>query len=451
MGSNRWMTARFAEWITSLRNEALPHEVIARTEDCILDIMGCSLVGLNAPGTKSVRSVAEKNFRDGNAPVFFTNRHLGPIGAAFANSAAASMLDLDDGHRLAMGHPGAAVIPAALAIATEIGASGVEILAAITIGYEISVRLGASEVRKSHHTGNWTSFGAAAVAARLRGLSKEQTAHALAITAYHGPRLRSLTESAEMGTHVKESIPWSVVTGMMAAELASAGFTGCRDALDLPERFDSEVALDDLGTGFHINGVYFKRFSTCRWTHTSIEGLMHLMQERQVSADEIQAVEVRTFREAAALNNRADPTSLESAQYSLPFSLGVAAALGADRLSPITSDVLHHKAAVELARKVTVIHSKELDSYLPLRTPAHIRMRARGEWTEKLVVDAWGDNGSSTSRTDLRTKFRKLAGGTLSRSEIDDIIAAVDGLHLYGAGPLDQALTKLDALNEVRR
>ncbi|UXX83166.1 MmgE/PrpD family protein [Roseovarius pelagicus] len=445
------MTMRFAEWITTLPNDNLPHEVIARATDCILDIIGCSLVGFNAPGTTSARAAAELNFRGGDAPVYFSDRSMGATGAAFANSAAASMLDLDDGHRLAMGHPGAAVVPVALAIASEIGASNAELLAAIVIGYEISVRLGAGEIRKSHHTGNWTTFGAVATAARLRGLNKEQIAHALAIAAYHGPRLRSLTESAEMGSHVKESIPWSVVTGMIATDLARAGFTGSRDALDLPDRFDSKVALDGLGTEFHINGVYFKRFSTCRWTHTSVDGLMQLMQERQVSANEIQAIEVMTFREAVSLNNRASPPSLESAQYSLPFSLGVAATLGHDHLSPMTVDVLHHKAAVELARKVKVIHSTEMDSYLPLRTPARVRVCARGEWVEKLVIDAWGDSGSSTARADLRAKFQSLASKTLNPPAIEAIIAAVGEVHLRGVRPLNQALTNPEVLNEAWR
>jgi len=46
------------------------------------------------------------------------------------------------GHRLAMGHPGAAVIPTALALAAETQATAYELYAAIVAGYEVSVRLG---------------------------------------------------------------------------------------------------------------------------------------------------------------------------------------------------------------------------------------------------------------------------------------------------------------------
>lgn len=442
MGSEKWVAAELADWITALSNDDLPRDVIARTEDCILDALGCTIAGFDAQGTIAVRAAAERSYRAGNAPIWFANGGLGAIGAAFANSAAASMLDLDDGHRAAMGHPGAAVIPTALAIAAETGASGPETVAAIAVGYEIAVRLGAAEQRKSYHTGNWTSFGAAATAARLWNLGREQTAHALAISAYHGPRVRDLTESSEMGAHVKESIPWSVVAGMTAADLARSDFTGCRDALDLPDRFSSDVAVHGLGKDFRISGVYFKRYSTCRWTHAAIEALTSLMRDRNLVADEIQAVEVEAFREAAALNNRVDPPTLESAQYSLPFSLGVAATLGDDRLSPLRDEALHHGPAVEFARKVTVVHSKEMDGFLPLRTPARVRVSAHGEWTDKLVVEAWGDAGGSTSRADLRAKFRTLANGRLRASTIEAIIAAVDALHRHGPSRLAAVLAE---------
>jgi 2-methylcitrate dehydratase PrpD len=442
MGSEKWVAAELANWITSLPDDGLPQAVVMRTEDCILDAIGCAIAGFNARGTLAVREVAERNYRGGNTPVWFANGRLGAIGAAFVNSAAASMLDLDDGHRAAMGHPGAAVIPAALAIAAETGASGPETIAAIAIGYEIAVRLGAAEQQKSYHTGNWTSFGAAATAARLWGLGRGQVAHALAISAYHGPRVRDLTESSEMGAHVKESIPWSVVAGMTAADLARSDFTGCRDALDLPDRFSSEEALRGLGADFRISGVYLKRYATCRWTHAAIEALMSLIRDRKLATEEIQAVEAEVFREAAALNNRADPPTLEGAQYSLPFSLGVAATLGDHRLSPICDEILHYGPAVEFARKVTVVHSKEMDSFLPSRTPARVRVLARGEWTDKLVVEAWGDAGGSTARTDLRAKFRRLADGRLDVSAIEAIIASVDELHRLGPGRLAAMLAE---------
>ena len=217
----------------------------------------------------------------------------------------------------------------------------------------ISASLGEAELMKSYHTGNWTIFGAAITTARLKKLTVDQAIHALAIAAYHGPRLTDLTQSQEMGSHVKESIPWSVVTGISACELALEGFTGSRDALDLADRFDTSIAIRDLGAGSNILGVYFKRYSTCRWTHTSIEALLKIMAANQLSASDVEKVEVETFKQAASLNNSADPLTLESAQYSLPYSMAIAATQGEGKLSPMSKSCLGDAAAIDFASRIT--------------------------------------------------------------------------------------------------
>ncbi len=313
-----WTAATLAEWTLDLDTGDLHDAVIAKAEDCLIDAFACALAVRDAKGTTRVMAVASAQYRDGPADVWFSTDCLHPTGAAFVNSTAVSILDLDDGHRGPLGHPGAAVIPSALAVAQETNASGPELLAAVVASYEVCTRIGASERRPAYHTGNWSGFGATAAAARLRGLSAEQLTHALAITAYHGPRIADLTLSSDMGANVKESIPWSVVTGLNAADLAAQGYTGCRDALDIDERFEPGRATADLGGGFQIVDTYFKRYSACRWIHAAVEALLQVMTEHGLAAEHMDSVHVETFRQAASLDNLADPPSLESAQYSLP-------------------------------------------------------------------------------------------------------------------------------------
>ena len=254
-----WVTTKLANWAIGLRPDELPAEVLAKAEDCIIDAIACAIPGRDTDGARRVHTVANQTYQKGNAAVWFAAERLHPTGAAFANAASASMLDIDDGHRRALGHPGAAIVPTALAAASKPGAKGNDVLAAVVAGYEACVRIGMSEHRKAYHTGNWSGFGAAVTAARLWGLNADQLMHALAVTAYHGPRVADLTLSQDMGANVKESIPWSVVAGMTAADLAAKGFSGCRDALDIEERFDPVVTLDGLGGGFLILRTYFKR------------------------------------------------------------------------------------------------------------------------------------------------------------------------------------------------
>ena len=402
--------------------------MIAKAEDCILDAVAAAIPGQSTPGARRVHDVAASTYRAGDAAVWFSDTKLNPTGAAFANAASASMLDIDDGHRAALGHPGAAVVPAALAVAAETDATGDDVLAAVIAGYEACVRIGRAEKRKAYHTGNWSGFGACVASARLRRLDARQFMHALAVTAYHGPRVADLTLSADMGSNVKESIPWSVVAGMAATDLARTGFTGCRDALDFDERFEPNVALDGLGDGFLIMRTYFKRYSACRWIHSAVEALLEIMRDNAIAPEEIEQVRVETFYQAAHLNNYADPHSLESAQYSVPYCLGVAAVLGEAALMPISGDGLHHPQAVDFAGKVEVRHVEQMDALFPQKVPAHVRVTtARGD-LEALVTSPWGEPDRAPGRDEMLDKLHALAEGRISPDRVSAIGAGLEAL-----------------------
>lgn len=434
-----WVAEKLADWAIKLRPEELSDEVLAKAEDCIIDAIACAVPGSLTEGARRVRSVARATYGHGDANVWFSAEKLHPTGAAFANSASASMLDIDDGHRRATGHPGAAVVPAVLA-ASGPDTTGIEILTSVVACYEVCIRAGMSENRRAYHTGNYTGFGSAVAVARANGLNADQLMHALATTAYHGPRVADLTLSQDMGANVKESIPWSVVTGMTAANLAEHGFTGCRDALNIEERYTPAIALEGLedgyfpisaggaGTSHAILRTYFKRYACCRWCHSAIEALLTIMREQNLAVEDIQSVKVETFEQSASLNNLPDPPSLESAQYSVPYCMAVAAVLGEEALTPLSADSLHNAAAVKLATKITVEHDKRLDPLFPAQNPSKVIVTTAGGVFEDLVTAPWGEPDRSPDRADILGKFRTLADGRMPENQVRSIIDAVQGL-----------------------
>ena len=446
-----WVSKRLADWAIKLRPEDLSDAVLSKAEDCIIDAIASAIPGSQSDGAKRVRSVACNSYGNGDAGIWFSSERLHPTGAAFANSASASMLDIDDGHRRANGHPGAAVIPAVLA-ASDPDTKGVDILANVVACYEVCVRVGMSENHRSYHTGNYTGFGAAVAVARATGLTAEQLMHALATTAYHGPRVADLTLSQDMGANVKESIPWSTVTGMMAANIAEHGFTGCRDALNIEERFTPGVALEGLKDGYFpispggaqasyaILRTYFKRYACCRWCHSAIEGLLMILRKQKLLVGDIQHIRVETFKQSANLNNLADPPSLESAQYSVPYCMAIAAVLGEDALTPMTADSLHNSATVNLAGKITIVHDEKLDPMFPAQNPSRVIVTTANGVFEDFVVAPWGEPDISPSRADLISKFHTLARNRLPQDQVDNIITAVQGLRDGKVGSLQDAL-----------
>ena len=446
-----WVSQKLANWAINLRADILPEEVLGKAEDCIIDAIACAIPGSLTDGARRIRSVASATYGKGDARLWFGAEHLHPTGAAFVNSASASMLDLDDGHRRALGHPGAAVVPAVLASSTP-DTKGIDILTSVVASYEVCVRAGMAENRKAYHTGNWTGFGAAVAVARAEQMNSEQLMHALAITAYHGPRVADLTLSKDMGANVKESIPWSVVTGMMSANLAQQDFTGCRDVLDIEERYTPAVAIEGLDDGYFpvtvagdrvshaILHTYFKRYACCRWIHSAVEGLLTIIRNQNLSPADIHEINVETFLQSANLNNLADPPTLESAQYSVPFCMAVAAIQGEDGLTPLTADSLHRSDVTRLANKIKVEWDEKLDALFPGKNPSKVIVKSKDDVFEEFVTVPWGEPDRSPGRADLREKFHTLARGRIPDSQANDILAAIEDLRDGKVGPLLDAL-----------
>ena len=122
-----------------------------------------------------------------------------------------------------------------------------------------------------HTSGAWIAVAAAAAGARLLNLGPDQTAHALGIAEYHGPRSQMM-RCIDHPTMLKDGSGWGAMAGVSAALLARAGFTGA-PALTL-ER--PHPLWDDLGDRWLICAQYFKPYPVCRWAQAPIEAILAL-------------------------------------------------------------------------------------------------------------------------------------------------------------------------------
>jgi len=208
--------ANLADYALSLKTATLSEVTLTAVRNCVLDCITAAIVGASADGSRAARITAQTSFGSGASSVWFSAAKVPAAAAVLANSTAVSILDLDDGHRAASGHPGAAIIPSCLAVAEEVGASWDELVLAIVLGYEIAVRVAASRdyaLIETMATGKWCNFGVAAAVGRLRGLTRDELEHAMAIAGCHGPNQIASIHSRVGGNNVKEGIPWSSLTG----------------------------------------------------------------------------------------------------------------------------------------------------------------------------------------------------------------------------------------------
>jgi 2-methylcitrate dehydratase PrpD len=423
-----YTTQKLAEFALSFRPEDISDAVKTAAKRCVLDLLGAACAGRGSKSAAAIRHMVRKNFAPGTSEIWFTGDSMIASAAALANAASASALDLDDGHRGAAGHPGASIIPAVFAVAQEVNATDGEILAAMTIGYEIACRVGAARDFSrlpTLSTGRWCAYGAAAAAGRLRQLPAPVLAQAIAISGSQVPDLAASGYSRVMGNHVKEGIPWATLLGILAVDQAQEGFTGPLDILDHPDYFHPDKIMAQPQSAWAIEQIYFKPYSSCRWSHAAIEALASILRENSLTVEAIERVTVETFERALRLNNYPDPGSLEAAQYSIPFCLGVAAVKGLDALLPLMAESLQDIDIVNFARRVTLTVDTGLNDLFPRKTPARVIVETPAGRIEKTVTDPRGDPANSMTQAELEAKFRRLTQAHRTSEQQQQIIASV--------------------------
>jgi 2-methylcitrate dehydratase PrpD len=226
------------------------------------------------------------------------------------------------------------------------------------------------------------------------------------------------------------------MTGLAAVDLAAAGFTGPTDILDHPDYYDGSGILADLGHGFAIEGVYFKPYACCRWIHSALDALGDILSAHRLAVEQVTAVTVHTFERALRLNNYPDPDSLEAAQYSLPFCLGVAATQGRAALLPLKAESLHRRETVAFARRVSLAVDPELDRLFPEKTAARVVVAAGGKRFEKRVTDPFGDPLNPMGFDHLTAKFKRLTQHRLTAARQQQMVTAIERFEETGLRPV---------------
>jgi 2-methylcitrate dehydratase PrpD len=424
------------EFIASLSWDDLPATTRGMARLCVLDALGCSIAGSRHQGLSNIIDKIAARGVSGRSPVWGTAYETDLAWAIFFNAHNAAYYDLDDGHRRAQGHPGAAVIPAALAISQQLGRSCREFLEAVVAGYEIAIRsalvmraLGGP--RKG--SGGWVVTGVAAAAAKLMKLDEQQIRHAIGLAEYYAPQATQ-DRSASSPSEMKEGIPWAAYTGYSTAILAASGLGAMSPHLSVSS------FVDDLGERYEIDNSYFKTYASCRWAHPAIDGLKDMLLEGSGRVADIEEIRIHTF-EKAALMNRLDPVNTMEAVYSIPYA--VASFLYHGKLGPnqVSSDMLANPEVSKLSRRVKLIVDDELSAQFPEKCLQRLEVTfsCGGEYRSGLL-SAKGDPATPYSYEELLEKFQSLTENIFGRQWLK-IAEHINTMDEHPAGSLVKMLT----------
>lgn len=370
--------------------------------------------------------------------MLFDARTASPAGVALAAGMTIDALDGHDGYNPAKGHVGCPLFPAALAMAHQTNAQGIEFMTAIVLGYEFGSRAAVAQhgtVADYHTSGSWGAVTAAAAGARLLHLDTDKTRHALGIAEYHGPRSQMM-RCIDHPTMVKDGSGWGAMTGVSAAQMAALGFTGAPAITveDAPEYWA------DLGERWLIMEQYFKPYPVCRWAQAPVEGVLALARAHNLTSDLVGRIEVTTFHESVRVaTNR--PTTTEEAQYSTSFPCAVALVRGDITPQDIATEALHDPEILRLSESLVMTESDHANANFPEQRLAKVSLvlkngtRLNGEYVNPL----W-DHRAPPTEKELRSKYHALADPVLGATRASDIESALHELPRTGLAPLTDLL-----------
>ena len=349
------------EFIAGFRIGDLSDAARDRLALLLADMAAVCAAGRAAPAACIAADHAVEVHPAADATLLVDGRRAGTVGAAFANGVLANVLDFDDGHRLTKGHPGAIVIPGALAVAQRVEATPTQLLEAIVVGYEVSIRAGIALHERDpayHASGAWGAVGVAAASARLLGLEQSATISALGLAEYHAPIAPMMRSCAEPNM-TKDACAWGASVGVESALLAARGFTAVRG------EFADASELDDLGRRWRLLELYIKAYPCCRWSQGAIAAGLAATGGRALAPDDVRHVLVRTFAAADGLA-KVIPESTEEAQYSLLWPLAGTLARGRfgvdEVLGPFTDPVVR-----AMFERIDIEVDPELTAAFPAR------------------------------------------------------------------------------------
>ncbi|MGR3492213.1 MAG: MmgE/PrpD family protein [Shimia sp.] len=416
-------------FVLSLSWDDLSERVRSDALRGLTDTLGVGIAASDTRLAHIIKDHAARHFAAGeavpSAALWQDGRHVSPVGAALAHGMTIDALDAHDGSKPTKGHVGCGVVAAALATAQD--CSGRELLTRIAIGYEIGTRAGIAlhaTAQDYHTSGAWIAIAAAAITARSLGLDAAQTREAMGIAEYHGPR-SPMMRCIDHPTMVKDGSGWGAMAGVSAAFLAQDGFTGA-PALSV-EGPEVATIWADLGTRWYIHEQYIKLYPVCRWAQPAVEAVLAVLSQAKVVPHDIATIHVETFAEAGRLATL--PITTEEAQYSLPFSVAVAALRGTISAQDVGPAGFEDPEVLALARRVHITTRADYDDAFPARrfATAHVQTHA-GAVASSERMEARGDPEQRLHDDVVRDKFLRLSRPVLGMDHAAQLLAALEAL-----------------------
>jgi 2-methylcitrate dehydratase PrpD len=403
--------------IVAASARSLPEAMRARCEETLIDVVGLCIAARNED---YVRSALKASDDDGPCTALGHARTLGAAGAALVNGTAAHGEDFDDTFEGGPVHAGAVIVPAVMAACERHGGSGADALAGVAVGIEVMCRLGLvapKMVHKAgfHPTAVFGAMGAAAAVGRALRLNAGQLVDAFGIA---GSMASGIIEYLAEGASTKRMhAGWAAQSGLRAALLARAGFSGPRTVFEGVHGFfhgfanmlptDFSALIGDFGSRWVAQALAFKLYPCGTMTHPYIDCARRL--GARLKADDVVDMvcdvgEGTVHRLWEPLAAKQAPNNGYAGKFSTPYCIATGFIRGNVGLADFTDVAVQEPAVVALARKVS--YRIDPDNPYPNNFTGHIRATLRdGRVVEERQPHMRGGAHEPLTRKDIEAKF----------------------------------------------
>jgi 2-methylcitrate dehydratase PrpD len=439
------ISEKFAELVADTDPADVPAATRAAAAMHTLDTLGCALAAVGFDAVPYVRASYRERGVTGPATVIGERDGLPADMAAMVNGALSHALDFDDTHASSIVHVSAATVPAALAVAESHDRSGAEVIAAVALGNEVSVRLGRPagaqlHARGFHPTGVCGVFGATATVARLLGADVGQTRNAFGIA---GSMAGGLMEFLADGSETKPFHPgWAAHAAINAVSFAMHGATGPGTVFEGQRGFFSayvhggSVDVDgitaDLGSTWMTDEIAYKPYPACHYVHAPLDALAEILAKEALGPGDIEEIVAFTNDTGVSLvlepavDKRAPRTAYD-AKFSIPYALGAQVVHGSVGVASFTDAAISDPAVLEVAAKVR--YERRQYSERPDSFGGGVRVITRdGRNLENELRYQRGSAENPLTDEDVTRKFAANAAVALPVDAVERLAAFVLGL-----------------------
>ena len=408
-------TYKLEDYILNTKWEDLPEAVQSRAKGCLIDLMGALISGSMSEQFRVGLASAGRMFGKGDVAVVGSSERFNFLGAATAMGHSSNAYDIDDGHNLTRAHPGTSFIGALLAEAYDKDLSLKDLLSAMVVSYDATVRMGAAIMdyyKFAHSSGTFGAIGVAAGVGRMRGYTVEQLNNVLSVAEFNAPLVPGI-RSVEYPSMNKDGVPFGVMIGALALTEGECGFTGNKNLLESDEQCEK---LDSLGESYEIMGLYFKPYPCCRWAHPAIDACVLVMNENGLTHEDVDKVVIKTFTRATMLS-KIEPTCADEAQYNIAYPVATAIVHGDFGIDKVLTDAFSDQLVLGMMKKLHFEVDSDIDAKFPARRICRAEIYTKdGRVFESPDCEPRGEAHEGISVEWLADKFKRMTSPLLDQA-----------------------------------